>query len=140
MREPLLALAVLALAAAAVATWVGWRGRRAARSGATDLLGAFAADGARALILAFSTPECAPCKTVQRSALEALEQAFPGLVAVRDVDALARSDLARRFGILTVPSTVVIGRAGEIRAINHGIASTERLAVQAKLTSEEGTS
>lgn len=52
-------------------------------------------------------------------------------MSVAEVDALREPRLAARFGVLTVPSTVVIGSDGAIRAINNGAAGTERLAVQA---------
>ena len=133
MREPLLALGLLVVAFGGVRMWVGWRRRHVMRAGAPDLLAAFSAAQRDALVLAFTTPECMPCKTVQRPALDALLQRFPGRIAVAEVDALQTPHLARRFGILTVPSTVVIGPDGEVRAINHGTVTTERLATQAGL-------
>lgn len=131
MREPLLALGVLLVGAAAVWFWITWRRHRVWRSGAEDLVRAYDVGRAGALVLAFTTPDCVPCKTVQRPALEALERRFPGQVITREIDALDAPDLAQRFGILTVPSTVVIGPDGEIRAINHGAATTNRLILQA---------
>ncbi len=133
MREPLLALGLLVGAYGGVWIWVGWRRRRVRRTGAADLITSFHAARADALVLTFGTPGCVPCKTVQRPALDALLERFPGQVTVAEVDALQTPDLAQRFGILTVPSTVVIGSDGEIRAINHGTATTDRLAAQAGL-------
>lgn len=138
MREPLLALGILVLVGATLWLWLASRQSRARRAGAPDLVETYHARGAGALVLAFTTPDCVPCKTVQRPALEALEQQFPGLVVVGEVDALASPDLARRFGILTVPSTVVIAASGEVRAINHGTATAERLAEQAGLNGQHG--
>jgi hypothetical protein len=47
------------------------------------------------------------------------------------VDAARRPEVARAFGILTVPSTVVIGAAGkQIVAINQGFAPSGRLLEQ----------
>lgn len=131
MPEPLIALGTLIVAAGALWLWVAWRRRRVRRSGAADLVQRYDAGDAGALVLAFTTPDCVPCKTVQRPALDALERQLPGRVVMREIDALDAPHLARRFGILTVPSTVVIGPAGEIRAINHGTATAERLAMQA---------
>jgi hypothetical protein len=54
------------------------------------------------------------------------------------VDALIEPQLAARFGILTVPSTVVIGPAGDVRAINNGTATAERLATQVGLNGQPG--
>lgn len=133
MPEPLLALGALIAAAGAVWVWLALRTHGVRRAGALDLMMAHRTSGAEALVLAFTTPDCIPCKTVQRPALEALERQFPGRVVSREVDALDVPDLARRFGILTVPSTVVIGANGEVRAINHGTATADRLAAQAGL-------
>lgn len=133
MREPLLALGLLVVAFGGVRMWVRWRRRHVMRAGAADLVTSFGAARADALVLAFGTPECVPCKTIQRPALDALLQRFPGRVAVAEVDALQTPDLAHRFGILTVPSTVVMGPDGAVLAINHGTVTTERLATQAGL-------
>jgi len=133
VRDPLLALGILALAAALLWLWLGSRQARALRIGAADLVETYQAKDAGALILAFTAPDCAPCKTVQRPALDALEQRYPGRIVVNEVDALIEQRLAARFGILTVPSTVVIGPGGDVRAINNGTATVERLAAQVGL-------
>ena len=65
-------LLALALVAAVLAVaWLGltWRSRRFRRRIAADLL----ADR-RPLVLAFSTPDCVPCKTIQKPALEELQR------------------------------------------------------------------
>lgn len=134
MREPLLALTTLVAVFGGLWVWIGWRRRIVMRGGARDLWTSFGGAPAEVLVLAFTTPECLPCKTVQRPALEALERQHPGRIVFSEVNALEAPDLARRFGILTVPSTVIIGRDGEVRAINHGTALTERLVTQAGLS------
>lgn len=136
MRDPLLALAVIAALSAVTWGWLGWRRRLAVRAGARDLWAIAGGGSGEALVLAFTAPDCLACKTIQRPALEALARAYSGRVAFREVNALESPDLVRRFGILTVPSTVVIGRAGDIRAVNHGVVTTERLAAQAGLASK----
>lgn len=138
MRDPLLALAILVIGAAVLWLWLGSRQARAVRAGAADLVETYQAAEAGALVLAFTTPDCAPCRTVQRPALEALQERYPGRIVVGEVDALAEPRLAARFGILTVPSTVVIGPAGDVRAINNGIATAERLTAQMGLNGGPG--
>jgi thioredoxin 1 len=130
MAERLLALLLVAAALAAV--WLLLRRRSAAyrRSGARDLV---AAAGFRPLVLAFSTPECVPCRTQQKPALAELQRRYPSRLAVRDVDAAVEPHLADRFGIMTVPSTVVVDPGGHIVAINHGVATWEKLAAQLSL-------
>ncbi len=130
----LLILTFIAVALIAIRLVLVWRSRRYRRNGAADLL---AAASASRLILAFSTPDCVPCRTIQKPALDELQLLFPGWVEVRDVDATIELELAGRFGILTVPSTVVIGDHGQVLAINHGTTDRKRLAAQLGLNGME---
>jgi len=129
-------LVLVLVAAVLAAVWMilRWRSGRYRRNGAADLL---APASGRPLILAFSTPDCVPCRTIQKPALDELQRLFPGRVEVRDVDATVELELAGRFGILTVPSTVVIGDQGRVLAINHGITDWRRLAAQLGLNGTE---
>ncbi len=87
-------------------------------------------DGPPWLILAFSTPDCALCEIGQAPALEELMQWYGGRVAVQHIDTTTVPHLARRFGIFTVPSTVVLDQSGRVLAINHGLAGARKLARQ----------
>ena len=124
--DRLLALGVVALGIAAA--WMGlrWNFRQIARRGAGDLV----QDGGFPVVLAFSTADCVPCKTVQKPALDELRGRFRDQVQVREVDATIEPALARRLGILTVPSTVVIDAQGAIMAVNQGPVGWEKLAGQ----------
>jgi len=125
-------LVLVAIAAGAAAVWLllRWRSARYRRGGAADLV---TPGRARPLVLAFSTPDCVPCRTQQQPALRELLRRYPERVEVREVDAADQPDLADRFGIMTVPSTVVIDPRGRIVAINHGVARWEKLAAQLSL-------
>ena len=118
-------LAFSLVAAVLAVSWAGlaWRSWRFRRRTAADLL-----VNSHPLVLAFSTPDCVPCKTIQKPALEELQRRYQDRVNIREVDALAQPELAGRFGILTVPSTVVVGATGVVLAINHGAADWEKLA------------
>jgi thiol-disulfide isomerase/thioredoxin len=85
----------------------------------------------RPTIVAFSTPGCAVCRTTQAPALQALEQRL-GDAAVRvvPVDAAERPEVADAFGVLTVPTTVVLAPGGQVAHANHGFAPVERLIQQ----------
>jgi len=131
VAERFLILAVIVTAVAVV--WLGlrWRSSRIRRRGALDLLLALA--DPRPLVLAFSTPECVPCRTQQKPALDELLRRYPDMLEVREVDATVQPGLADRFGIMTVPTTVVVNQHGRVVAINHGVARWERLASQLSL-------
>lgn len=81
-------------------------------------------------ILYFTTPTCAPCKTVQRPAIQKVKEKLGEYVQVIEVDASTRSDLADYWGVLSVPTTFVIDKKGQPSHINHGVTLTEKLLSQ----------
>lgn len=85
-------------------------------------------------ILYFTTPECAQCRFQQAPVLEQLTERAS--VAVYGIDAVAQQELARHYGVVTVPSTVLLDPRLQPVAINHGLATPEKLNRQiAKLNS-----
>jgi thioredoxin 1 len=87
-------------------------------------------------ILYFTTPTCAPCKTVQRPALARLRERLGDGLQVIEVDASARPDLADYWGVLSVPTTFLIDSHGRPRKINHGVAGANKL--QKQIEAAEG--
>jgi thioredoxin-like negative regulator of GroEL len=87
----------------------------------------------RPAVIAFSTPSCAACHTAQRPALAQLESRAEGAVRVLEVDAAERPEVARKFGVLTVPTTAILDPSGRVTALNNGFAPTSRLAEQVGL-------
>ena len=78
-------------------------------------------------VIAFTHRLCTPCRTQQLPALRRVQAAVgPGL-RVDVVDVERDPATARRFGIFTVPSTVVVGPDGRVVAFNHGFADEGRL-------------
>jgi thioredoxin-like negative regulator of GroEL len=91
-------------------------------------------DGRRTLI-AFSTPSCAACHQAQSPAIDLVrKQLGEEALRVIRVDAARQPRAARAFGILTVPSTVVVDAGGQrILAVNQGFAPSTRLVQQLQL-------
>lgn len=81
-------------------------------------------------ILYFTTPECAPCRTIQRPALQRLQERLSGRLQVVEVNAQERPDLASRWGVLSVPTTFIIDARGQLRHVNHGVTRAEKLLQQ----------
>ncbi len=82
------------------------------------------------VVLYFSSPECAPCRLQQKPALDQL-LAEPGLaVQVVEVNTLEQPDTARRWGVLSVPATIVFDRAGQPHEVNYGVAGVSKLRAQ----------
>jgi len=130
----LVALVVLlTLAGVATRRWAARRNRRLRDSKATgplwDSLGA-TPDG-RGTLVTFSSPSCAACHTAQVPAVYRVEEQLGAAnVRVIKVDAASQPQVARAFGVLTVPSTVVLAPSGNVVAVNHGFAPTVRLVEQ----------
>jgi thiol-disulfide isomerase/thioredoxin len=82
---------------------------------------------AAATLLYFTTPSCAPCKTVQRPAiLRLLEQVGEDLQVI-EIDAAEQPDVAGQWGVMSVPTTFVLDSSGAPRFVNHGVAPMEKL-------------
>jgi thiol-disulfide isomerase/thioredoxin len=136
-RTLILAGLVVAVAFATIVVriWVGNRDRRREAAPADSLWNALEArpDG-RLTIVAFSTPSCAVCKSAQVPALDALvDRLGPASVRVIQVNAAEHPQVAAAFGILTVPTTVVLANDGRVATTNNGFAPLDRLARQLEL-------
>jgi thiol-disulfide isomerase/thioredoxin len=80
----------------------------------------------RPTVVYFTAPDCVPCRTVQRPAIERLTDRHQR-VTVIEIDASARPDLADRWGVLSVPTTFVLDPAGQPVHANHGVAPQHQL-------------
>ncbi len=136
MAERLLILVAVTVAiAAAIVVIRAWNRKKV--SGLTQTAAAEtwqnlgeAPDGRRAVV-SFSTPSCAACHTAQAPAVKAVEsQLGPESVRVIKIDAARQPDVARAFGVLTVPSTIVLAPSGQVVAVNQGFAPSRQLVEQ----------
>lgn len=84
----------------------------------------------RPAILYFTTPACVPCKTIQRPAVQKILEMYAGRLDVIEVDATEEIDLARQWGVLSVPTTFIIDSRGVPRFVNHGVTRADKLIVQ----------
>ena len=82
------------------------------------------------VLVYFTTPDCAPCKTVQRPAIDRISNMLGETLEVVEIDAYEQPDLARTWGVMSVPTTFVIDARGEARYVNNGVARAEKLLEQ----------
>ena len=118
MSPQLWALAVVGAVVLAAACLEVFRSRRARARAA----GAAAAPAAEPYILYFTGEGCTVCRTHQEPALAKL-----GAVRVDKVDAVAERELADRFHVYTLPTTVVMSRDGAALHVNYGYAPAPKL-------------
>lgn len=84
------------------------------------------------VIIYFTTPDCVPCKTVQRPAIHQVSKLLGESLQVVEIDATERPDLARTWGVMSVPTTFLLDARGQARYVNNGVARTEKLMEQLK--------
>ena len=82
------------------------------------------------VLVYFTTPDCVPCKTIQRPAIDRVASLLGENVQVVEIDATERPDLAKVWGVLSVPTTFILDAHGEARYINNGVARAEKLIQQ----------
>ncbi|HEV3474085.1 MAG TPA: thioredoxin family protein [Actinomycetota bacterium] len=104
-----LAIAAAVFAAVAVAYWL-WK-RPPRRLGRSDLAPLGIREPA---IVQFSTADCAPCRKAEPRLREAATRSE---VPYRRIDVDDRPDVAREYGIRTVPTIVVTGRGGRVMEV-----------------------
>lgn len=125
----------LILVAVAVAIGLGWALLRAWRASKLrqvegSTLFADIAPLGRPAIVAFSTPFCSECRTKQQPALTRLAAELGEQATVRTLSALDHEPLVQQLGILTVPATVVVDAAGQVRFCNLGFTGEQQLKLQ----------
>lgn len=118
MNTQLWALAVAGIVVLAAAGLETYRSTRARRHAA----GATSAPAAEPYILYFTGEGCTVCRTHQEPALAKL-----GGVRVDKVDAIAERELADRFQVYTLPTTVVMAADGRALHVNYGYAPANKL-------------
>lgn len=116
---------LVALAATGV-LWVVWQGikLRLRRSIHVDRV---TLNDGRPTLLYFHSDDCAPCRLQQRPILASLQQRMGESVRFQECDAVAHPDIARRYRVLTVPTTVVIAPGGKVVAVNYGVTRADKL-------------
>jgi thioredoxin-like negative regulator of GroEL len=118
----LVGLALLWLAVVAGARYRRWR--RVDRMRNPEL------SQGKTTVLFFTGEHCSVCHHRQKPALEILQSSHNGDLRVLELDAVQESSLARRFGVLTLPSTVVLAADGTVGAVNYGFAPSDQLNAQ----------
>lgn len=85
-------------------------------------------------ILYFTTPDCAPCKTIQRPALNTLlSRLGDSRLQIIEVNAYDQPDLAKTWGVMSVPTTFILDSQGTPRHVNHGATPASKLYEQLSL-------
>lgn len=107
--------------------WLRLRVQRLAEVALPEALQQLVQPG-RPAILYFTTDSCVQCRLQQAPALERL--AADTGIPVHRVDAVTQSDLTAFYGVMTVPTTVVLDPQRRPKAINYGLTPLQKLQEQ----------
>jgi len=124
------ALAVAGIVVLAAACLELWRSRRATRlvleaamhGGPSGPAGHLPMNGEEPYLIYFTGDSCTVCRTHQEPALAKLSA-----VRIDKVDAVAERELADRFHVYTLPTTVVMAADGHALHVNYGYAPAPKL-------------
>lgn len=122
----------LLIAALGVLIWQAynrWSIRRIAAQAAIDPLLVGLRRGVPTIVY-FTTPFCAPCRTVQKPALTQLQTELGETIQIIQIDATEDPASADRWGVFSAPTTFVLDANQKPRHINRGVASVEVLKQQ----------
>ncbi len=81
-------------------------------------------------VLYFYTDSCAPCRDLQEPALRRLKASVDPSLRVVKIDALAMPEVADRYKVMTVPTTIILDAEGKVTTANFGYISEQKLAEQ----------
>jgi thiol:disulfide interchange protein len=80
-------------------------------------------------VVYFTTPMCATCRTTQRPAFDRLRAKIEAINILK-VDATEDPDGAKRWGVISVPTTFVLDRDGKPNKVNNGFVDENKLFTQ----------
>lgn len=81
-------------------------------------------------IVLFTTPNCAPCKTVHRPMIHRILDRLQAPVQYIEVDASLQPDLAKEWGVVSVPTTYLLQPDGRSKYVHFGLVSEKTLTQQ----------
>jgi thiol-disulfide isomerase/thioredoxin len=116
----LVLIGVSLLSALAFVLLRNWQMRRASQAAPAH---------GRPSVLYFRSDSCAPC-VMQWRFLQQLQAQYGDQVQIEKIDADLDRAAAERFGIFTLPTTLVVDATGQVKHANYGLADVGKLARQ----------
>lgn len=114
--------------------WLGWQ---LVKRGFVKTIQPVHPSTGKPTLLYFSADYCVPCKAQQTPIIERLAVRLTETVEIKKYDVTRFPDLAGQYKILSVPATVILDGAGQVKNVNFGVTDLARLEKQ--LFSASGT-
>jgi len=67
---------------------------------------------ARRSIVYFSSPDCLPCRVVHKPSMSRLKAESGNTIDIVEINVYENPDLARAWGVLSVPTTFILDKSG----------------------------
>lgn len=100
---------------------------KAAASGARSLV---REDDMRSKLVYFWTPSCVVCRSTQSRIVDEVARDFGDSTEIIKINAHDEPEQARAFGVMTVPTIVVLGPDDTVHTVNTGVVDRDTLAKQ----------
>ena len=78
-------------------------------------------------IVYFTADFCTACKAQQRPALTRLREKWGADLQLIEIDVERQPELAKQWGVMSLPTTFVISQDGTTQSVNYGVAQTAQL-------------
>lgn len=87
--------------------------------------------GGRPTLLYFRSETCAVCPTQARYLAQVMgDEAGNGRVTLHTINVDHEPDRAKQYGVMTLPTTMLLDSAGQVREINYGLTPPHKLQQQ----------
>ncbi len=120
----MITLAITLIAGGVLLAFRSWHISQTNRGAAADL----SSTGLPALLY-FRSDDCGPC-VAQSRYLQALEQQYDKRLTIHRIDADRDRNTAEKYGVFTLPTTLIVDPGGQVKHINYGLTATNKLARQ----------
>jgi thiol-disulfide isomerase/thioredoxin len=91
----------------------------------------------RKVIVYFTTPDCVACRMAQKPALDQLKAMLQDELEVIEINAYEKPEIAKEWGVLSVPATFVLDEKGNPVAVNFGVTPFSKLLKQLQREKEK---
>lgn len=122
MLERIIITLILILIGSGV--YLAFKRRHVGRLGRVETVGS-----AQPTVLYFGSDHCAACPAQARY-LQQLADQWRDRVTIRKIDAELETDKATRYGVFTLPTTILVDGSGAVREVNYGLTPAQKLSEQ----------
>lgn len=116
---------IIVMALVLFGAWQAWQKRRIGQVSLAEALA-----NQRPAVLYFRGDSCPTCPTQGRFLDRLRQELGDDRFELRTIDAEKEQDTAVKFGIFSLPTTIILSATGDVKHINYGLTNHQKLAQQ----------